>query len=164
MFTLPDLIYCTPAACVPTTAIASISTFASRGPEDSNLKRIEVTMPHSEFLAQEHIKQICTRQQFAADTCPPGSIYGHAVAYTPLFDEDADAAFMQAGPPRVLKRALGARTPAPQTVGLPAQQPGDASEGSSVADGAFRLRPGGTSVLGLRLEGSVSWVCPCSEE
>lgn len=63
------------------------ATFASRGPEDSNLKRIEVTMPHSEFLAQEHIKQICTRQQFAADTCPPGSIYGHAVAYTPLFDE-----------------------------------------------------------------------------
>jgi hypothetical protein len=63
------------------------ATFASAGPIDSNLKRIEVTMPHSEFLAQEHIKQICTRPQFDAEKCPKGSVYGKAVAYTPLFDE-----------------------------------------------------------------------------
>jgi hypothetical protein len=63
------------------------ATYASRGPMDSNLKRIEVTMPHSEFLAQEHIKEICTNVQFEAEQCPPGSVYGHAVAYTPLFDE-----------------------------------------------------------------------------
>ena len=63
------------------------ATFASRGAQDSNLKKIDVTMPHSEFLAQEHIKEICTRPQFAAEKCPPGSVYGHAVAYTPLFDE-----------------------------------------------------------------------------
>ena len=63
------------------------ATFAARGPGDSNLKRIEVTMPHSEFLAQEHIKTICTRPQFEAENCPAGSVYGHAVAYTPLFDE-----------------------------------------------------------------------------
>jgi hypothetical protein len=63
------------------------ATFAARGPGDSNLKRIEVNMPHSEFLAQEHIKQICTRPQFQAETCPKGSVYGKAVAYTPLFDE-----------------------------------------------------------------------------
>jgi hypothetical protein len=61
--------------------------YASRGPGDSNLKRIEVTMPHSEFLAQEHIQEICTRPQFQAEKCPAGSVYGHAVAYTPLFDE-----------------------------------------------------------------------------
>jgi hypothetical protein len=63
------------------------ATFASRGPGDSNLKRIEVNMPHSEFLAQEHIKEICTRPQFQAETCPKGSVYGKAVAVTPLFDE-----------------------------------------------------------------------------
>ncbi|HTT93888.1 MAG TPA: hypothetical protein VMF55_04400 [Solirubrobacterales bacterium] len=62
------------------------ATFASRGAQDSNLKRLEVTMPHSEFLAQAHIRAICTRPQFAAERCPKGSAYGQAVAYTPLFD------------------------------------------------------------------------------
>jgi hypothetical protein len=63
------------------------ATFAARGPGDSNLDSIEVNMPHSEFLAQNHIRGICTRPQFAADKCPPGSVYGAAVAYTPLLDE-----------------------------------------------------------------------------
>jgi hypothetical protein len=63
------------------------ATFASRGARDSNLKRIEVTMPHSEFLAQNHIRGICTRPQFAAERCPKDSAYCTAVAYTPLFDE-----------------------------------------------------------------------------
>lgn len=63
------------------------ATFASRGDLDSNLKTIEVTMPHSEFLASNHIGGICTREQFAAERCPPNSVYGKAVAYTPLFDE-----------------------------------------------------------------------------
>lgn len=63
------------------------ATFAARGAGDSNLKRIDVTMPHSLFLAHEHIDEICTRPQFAAERCPKGSVYGHAVAYTPLFDE-----------------------------------------------------------------------------
>jgi len=62
------------------------TTFAAR-PGDANLDRIAVTMPHSLFLANDHIEEICTRVQFAADACPPGSVYGRAVAYTPLFDE-----------------------------------------------------------------------------
>jgi hypothetical protein len=62
------------------------ATFASRGAQDSNLKRIEVTMPHAEFLAQNHIRAICTRPQFEAEKCPKGSAYGTAVADTPLFD------------------------------------------------------------------------------
>jgi hypothetical protein len=44
-------------------------------------------MPHSLFLAQDHIRGICTRVQFAADACPADSIYGQAVAHTPLFDQ-----------------------------------------------------------------------------
>jgi hypothetical protein len=55
---------------------------ARRG--DANIARARVSLPHSEFLAQEHIVTICTRKQFAADKCPKGSVYGHAEATTPL--------------------------------------------------------------------------------
>jgi hypothetical protein len=63
------------------------ATFSARGAKDSNLKRIEVDMPHQLFLAQNHIRQVCTRVQFAADACPAGSVYGTASAVTPLLDE-----------------------------------------------------------------------------
>ncbi len=54
---------------------------------DANIGRAAVTLPHSEFLDQGNIRTVCTRVQFAADRCPVGSIYGHAVAETPLLDE-----------------------------------------------------------------------------
>ncbi|HXS32865.1 MAG TPA: fibronectin type III domain-containing protein [Solirubrobacterales bacterium] len=63
------------------------ATFAARGQGDTNLKEIQVSLPHSEFLAQNHIKAICTRAQFKAERCPPASVYGSATAFTPLFDE-----------------------------------------------------------------------------
>jgi hypothetical protein len=62
-------------------------TFASRGPNDSNLKDIAVVIPRQEFLAQEHIRGICTKPKFAAEQCPDDSIYGKAVAYTSLLEE-----------------------------------------------------------------------------
>jgi hypothetical protein len=62
------------------------ATFQARGQGDSNLKEINVSLPRSEFLAQNHIRTICTKVQFAREECPPGSVYGHATAYTPLFD------------------------------------------------------------------------------
>jgi hypothetical protein len=62
------------------------ATYATRGAQDSNLKRMEVVMPHSEFLAQNHIKSVCTRPDFEAERCPAASNYGRAVAWTPLFD------------------------------------------------------------------------------
>jgi len=55
-------------------------------PGEANIAKASVALPHSEFLAQEHIRTICTRVQFAADACPPGSIYGKARAITPLLD------------------------------------------------------------------------------
>jgi hypothetical protein len=58
---------------------------AKRG--QANIARVSVALPHSEFLAQEHINTVCTRVQFAADHCPKGSIYGHARAITPLLDK-----------------------------------------------------------------------------
>jgi len=53
----------------------------------ANIARAAVTLPHSEFLDQGHIRTICTRVQFAVDACPEGSIYGYAVAKSPLLDE-----------------------------------------------------------------------------
>jgi hypothetical protein len=58
---------------------------ARRG--DANIAKASVGLPHSEFLAHEHIVTICTRVQFAADKCPKGSIYGKAKAWTPLLDK-----------------------------------------------------------------------------
>lgn len=54
---------------------------------DANLGKVSVALPHSEFLAQEHIGTICTRVQFAADKCPKRSVYGKAKAWTPLLDK-----------------------------------------------------------------------------
>jgi len=51
---------------------------------DADIKRISVSLPHSEFLAQEHIDTVCTRVQFAADECPAGAVYGRARAFSPL--------------------------------------------------------------------------------
>jgi hypothetical protein len=62
------------------------ATFASRGLRDSNLSRIEVDMPHQLFLAQNHVRGVCTAPRFAAESCPLGSAYGTAVAYTPLLE------------------------------------------------------------------------------
>ena len=56
-------------------------------PGDANIGAAVVTLPASEFLAQNHIETICTRAQFAREACPPGSVYGHARAFTPLLGE-----------------------------------------------------------------------------
>jgi hypothetical protein len=53
----------------------------------ANVGAASVILPHSEFIEQGHFRTICTRVQFAAKECPAGSIYGHAVAYSPLLDE-----------------------------------------------------------------------------
>jgi uncharacterized repeat protein (TIGR01451 family) len=53
----------------------------------ANVKSAQVTLPHSEFLDQAHIRTICTRVQFAASQCPAGSIYGYAKAETPLLEK-----------------------------------------------------------------------------
>jgi len=69
---------------------ALTGTYTPR-PGDANLKQLVLRLPHSAFLDQAHIKTICTRVQFAAGqgngaACPPGAIYGHAVAYTPILE------------------------------------------------------------------------------
>ncbi len=55
--------------------------------DEANTARASVALPRSEFLENAHIQTVCTRVQFAAEQCPPGSIYGTATAITPLLDE-----------------------------------------------------------------------------
>ncbi|HSS42731.1 MAG TPA: hypothetical protein VLK37_09330, partial [Solirubrobacterales bacterium] len=59
---------------------------------DANIGKAQVTLPHSAFLEQGHIRTVCTRVQFNSgagngEGCPKGSIYGKAKAITPLLDE-----------------------------------------------------------------------------
>ena len=53
----------------------------------ANIGKVAVTLPHSEFLDQSHIRTVCTRVQFSANACPSGAIYGEAEALTPLLDQ-----------------------------------------------------------------------------
>jgi hypothetical protein len=55
---------------------------------DANIARAALTLPHSQFLDQSHIRTICTRVQLAAHGCPAASIYGYARARTPLLDDE----------------------------------------------------------------------------
>ncbi len=54
---------------------------------DANVARTALNLPHSLFLDNSHIKTVCTRPQLASQTCPKGSIYGHAEAITPLLSQ-----------------------------------------------------------------------------
>lgn len=53
---------------------------------DANIARTALTMPHAFFVAQNHIKTVCTRPQLAAQQCPKSSVYGNAEATSPLLD------------------------------------------------------------------------------
>ncbi len=55
-------------------------------PGDANIAKAQVKLPGAAFLDQGHIGTSCTRVQFAAKTCPPGSVYGTVSATTPLLD------------------------------------------------------------------------------
>ena len=68
------------------------AVYSPRKRNQANLSRLALTFPNSEFIEQGHFRTICTRVQFAAGAgfgkeCPKGSIYGHAVAWSPLLDK-----------------------------------------------------------------------------
>lgn len=59
---------------------------------NANVAAAQVTLPHSAFLDNDHIRTVCTRVQFAAgggngEQCPARSIYGRARATTPILAE-----------------------------------------------------------------------------
>jgi hypothetical protein len=53
-------------------------------PGQANVEVASLALPHYIFLDQSSLSTICTRPQFAAEQCPKKSVYGHAVAYSPL--------------------------------------------------------------------------------
>jgi hypothetical protein len=55
-------------------------------PGGANMAAAQVTLPHSEFIANAHIGSPCTRVQYAANSCPPSSVIGSAQVQTPLLD------------------------------------------------------------------------------
>lgn len=55
-------------------------------PGEANIAALSFTLPRSEFIDQAHFRTICTRVQFAAKSCPAGSVYGHVTATSPLVD------------------------------------------------------------------------------
>jgi hypothetical protein len=72
-------------------ALTAVLTYPKKG-DFANIARTSVALPHSEFLAQDHIDTSCTRVEYAAGGgggagCPKGSIYGKARAFSPLLDQ-----------------------------------------------------------------------------
>ena len=71
-------------------ALKAVVTYPTKGAY-SNIAFARVNLPHSEFLDQGHLNNICTKVQFAegsqlGEKCPPSSIYGFAKATTPLLE------------------------------------------------------------------------------
>jgi hypothetical protein len=71
---------------------ALTATLRMNGFGEAGIQRTQVTLPRSEFIENAHFDTICTRVQFKAgavpgEKCPAGSIYGKAVARTPILDE-----------------------------------------------------------------------------
>ncbi len=59
---------------------------------EAGIRRTQVTLPASEFIAQAHFNTICTRVVFKqgahpGELCPKGSIYGRARVFTPILSE-----------------------------------------------------------------------------
>jgi NHL repeat len=67
-------------------ALKAVLTYPTKG-SYANIARAQVGLPHSEFLDQGNLDKVCTQPQLKSATCPPGSVYGHAKAWTPLLDK-----------------------------------------------------------------------------
>jgi hypothetical protein len=68
-------------------AFPSLRTEYRAGAGEANLHFVAVTLPRTEFIAQEHLRNICTKAQFAAEACPANSVYGNVRVFTPLLEE-----------------------------------------------------------------------------
>jgi hypothetical protein len=69
------------------TQYPALRAVLTQGKDQANIAKVATTLPHSEFLANEHIQTICTKVQYAANSCPAKAVYGHATAWSPLLDK-----------------------------------------------------------------------------
>jgi hypothetical protein len=53
----------------------------------ANIAYAQVGLPHSEFLDQGNLDNVCTQSQLASRTCPATSVYGRVKAWSPLLDQ-----------------------------------------------------------------------------
>jgi hypothetical protein len=65
----------------------AIKAVLTARPGEANTRRISVALPKGELLDNSHIGTVCTRPQFAANSCPDGSRLGTAEAITPVLDQ-----------------------------------------------------------------------------
>jgi hypothetical protein len=77
-------------------------------PGYTNVAAATVTLPPTAILDNANLTGVCTQPQFAANQCPPGSVYGSAKVVSPLLDQPLE------GP--VYLRANGGQRPLPDLV------------------------------------------------
>jgi hypothetical protein len=65
----------------------AIHALLQASPGQANLSSVSVTLPPNELLDNAHIGAVCTRVDFAAQTCPASSMLGHVEVTTPLLDQ-----------------------------------------------------------------------------
>jgi hypothetical protein len=56
-------------------------------PGEAGMKRVSVTLPPAQLLDNSHIAAVCTRVDFASNSCPERSRLGTAEATTPLLEQ-----------------------------------------------------------------------------
>lgn len=64
-----------------------VEAVLTQAPHQANTAAATVLLPKSQFIDNSHISNPCTRVQFAAESCPKGSILGTVKARSPLLDE-----------------------------------------------------------------------------
>lgn len=58
-----------------------------QGGSSANIARAQVGLPPAHMLDQGNIRTVCTQPRLRSQTCPKGSVYGWAKAWTPLLDK-----------------------------------------------------------------------------
>jgi hypothetical protein len=90
-------------------------------PGEANTARVSFAFPKSEFIDQAHFRTICTRVQFAANSCPAGSIYGHVRAITPLLDYPLEGpVYLRSSNHKLPDLVVALRGPARQPIAIDA--------------------------------------------
>lgn len=90
-------------------------------PGEANTARVSFAFPKSEFIDQAHFRTICTRVQFAANSCPAGAVYGHVRAITPLLDYPLEGpAYLRSSSHKLPDLVVALRGPARQPIAIDA--------------------------------------------